>query len=268
MHEQFKPEMRIVAVDSDQALITFDSNAAYDIGRSPVALRIPRNFASIKLQVGSVVDVPDGNYDSKRLYRGSLSLQVVSATGTQDHPLAQLDLHIAALSKPKRGIPASDFPPASAVTAVIRQGAADALARALDAFSVREGELAAIQRSPVGAYPITHVVDAAPRTPLSVSSIVQSTIGHRNAANDSPADRKNFRKQMLVAAIVTPILVIGLMWATSKNKPADPIQDAVAQAMVQNPAAAQAQVELTKATLKEMGLDPGAAGDTGCLATQ
>ncbi|MEM8515147.1 hypothetical protein RCH14_004507 [Massilia sp. MP_M2] len=269
MLEQFKPDMRIVAVDGEQALVTFDSGAAYDLRRSPVALRIPRNFASLKLEVVEVVEVPDGKFDSKRVYRGAIKLHVKCAADTQIYDLADFDLLIAAVGKPRRGLPPSDFPPASAVTVVIRQGAADALSRALEAFSAKEGEVAVLQRLPVGAYSApTQVVAAGPSASMSMPSFVRSAIGNRNAANDTPADGKNFRKQMLAAAVLTPLIVVGFMWALSNNKPADPIHDAVAQAMVQNPAAAQAQVELTKATLKEMGLDPGAAGDTGCLAAQ
>ena len=36
--------------------------------------------------------------------------------------------------------------------------------------------------------------------------------------------------------------------------------------MKEDPASVAAQVELTKQTLKQMGLDPGKSGDTGCLA--
>jgi hypothetical protein len=269
MLEQFKPEMRIIAVDSEQALVTFDSGAAYDLRRSPVALRIPRNFVSLKMEVAEAVEVPDGKSEPKRVYRGAIKLNVKHGSESQTYDLADVDLMLAAVCKPKRGLPPSDFPAASAVTAVIRQGAAEALSRALEAFSIKEGEVAVLQRLPVGAYSAPpQVVAGVPSAPNSMASFVRSAIGNRNAANDTPADSKNFRKQMVAAVVLTPLIVIASMWALSNNKPADPIHDAVAQAMVQNPAAAQAQVELTKATLKEMGLDPGAAGDTGCLAPQ
>ena len=73
----------------------------------------------------------------------------------------------------------------------------------------------------------------------------------------------------MAAALITPLLVYGLLAATGTlGKRADPIQEAVAQAMTQDPRSLQAQVDLTKETLKQMGLDPGKAGDTGCFAPQ
>lgn len=269
MQEHFKPEMRIVAVGNEQALVTFDSAAAYDLNRSPVGLRIPRAFDSIKIQVGDVVDVPDVNCDSKRVYRGSLKLAVHSGGQLTEYDLADLQLKIAALDKPKRGLPAKDFPAILSVASAIRQGASDALARALDTYIDKEGELATVQRLPAGAYsPAVRVVEAPVQTSMSLPGFLKSAVVNRSSANDNLHDAKKFRRQIVAAALATPIVVIGLMWATAKPKPADPIQDAVAQAMLQTPAAAQAQVDLTKETLKQMGLDPGAAGDTGCLAAQ
>lgn len=271
MLEQFNPKMQIVAVDADNALITFDSAAEYDMERSPIAMRVARNFSEIKLHVADVVDVPDGDRDSKRAFRTKLKLSVKSGNGElREHDLATFHLQISALSKPKRGAPATDFPTAAAVTNAVRQGVASALAEALNDFASREGELALGHHIASAPYPTAlGATGNLKATAARMPSMAQSLLKGRGAANEADLDRKKFRKQMITAAIVTPLIVIGAMWAiSSKPVPADPIQDAVAQAMIQSPAAAQAQVELTKETLKQMGLDPGAAGDTGCLAAQ
>lgn len=79
---------------------------------------------------------------------------------------------------------------------------------------------------------------------------------------------KSVAKSAAVAVVL--IGVVGLFFimlpSMGASGVADPIQAAVAENMVQDPASITAQVELTKETLRQMGLDPGAAGDLGCLA--
>lgn len=271
MLEHFKPKMQIVAVGNENALVTFDSAAEYDIGRSPVALRIPRDFSEIKIQLGDVVESPDGDRDSKRPFRCQLKLMAKPSSGDEIYyNLADLHLRLAPVSKPKRGAPATDFPATYAVAAAVQQGVAAALAEALVDFAAREGELAVARQFPANAYVVDpRFVDGDRSTSATNSSYGAPVKNRQRAANETDADRKKFHKQMVAAAVLTPVIVIGGMWlASGKSKPADPIQEAVAQAMIQSPAAAQAQVDLTKETLKQMGLDPGAAGDTGCLAVQ
>ncbi|MFM2343909.1 MAG: hypothetical protein RLZZ210_517 [Pseudomonadota bacterium] len=87
-----------------------------------------------------------------------------------------------------------------------------------------------------------------------------SRVKQRNSTNNL-----KFAIYVALAAIV-PILVISLIWGISKASTKDPIQQAMLDAMKSNPQAAQAQVDLTKETLKQMGLDTGKTGDVGCLA--
>ncbi|WP_323025713.1 hypothetical protein [Castellaniella sp.] len=71
---------------------------------------------------------------------------------------------------------------------------------------------------------------------------------------------------LVLAALISFAAVAGLeSWSGGKM---DPIQAAVSQNMTQDPASIMAQVELTKETLRQMGLDPGRGGDLGCLAPQ
>ncbi len=84
-----------------------------------------------------------------------------------------------------------------------------------------------------------------------------------------PASKRSFGKTF--AVVTVPLLLLGAVsaglvaWADGR---VDPIQAAVAQNMTQDPASIMAQVELTKETLRQMGLDPGRGGDLGCLAPQ
>ncbi|AYK20533.1 hypothetical protein [Aeromonas veronii] len=74
---------------------------------------------------------------------------------------------------------------------------------------------------------------------------------------------------MALAIVGAPLLIWFLAWGGSKVlTPSSPIEDAVARAMAQDPASVASQVELTKQTLQQMGLDPGQSGDIGCLAPQ
>jgi hypothetical protein len=103
------------------------------------------------------------------------------------------------------------------------------------------------------------VVGAAPKMPV-VSSHPQ-------------ADRSAARRPILKSALVVGLVgLIGFtaVYAFSPRSvhSADPIQAAVVGNMAQDPASILAQVELTKETLRQMGLDPGRPGDLGCLAPQ
>lgn len=64
------------------------------------------------------------------------------------------------------------------------------------------------------------------------------------------------------------ILAVLLLAAALKimAAPADPVQAAVNKALANDPRAMDEQIEITRQTLREMGLDPGKNGDLGCLA--
>ncbi len=70
---------------------------------------------------------------------------------------------------------------------------------------------------------------------------------------------------LVASAAVIPILIISLVWGIAKSTNKDPIRQAMLDSQ-NSQQAAQAQVDLTRETLKQMGLDPGKNGDVGCLA--
>jgi hypothetical protein len=77
------------------------------------------------------------------------------------------------------------------------------------------------------------------------------------------------QRKTVVAAVAAPMVLWTMMWGVGHiGRKTDPVEQAIAKMAVQNPDSIRAQVDLTKETLKSMGLDPGKAGDVGCLTQQ
>lgn len=263
--EQFNPALSIVAVDENDAVVTFDFASASDSERAPKALRIPRKFNELSIAVTAFESL--GELGDRKEYRGSIKLTVKPLEGDAiEHVLAEPRLWIDAESRNrKKGAHPFNFHSTDAVTRAVRVGVANALSRALGAFYAKEAHIDTLARSP--AQPVTAAAPVADVRPASgIVGAIQSFAAPATAANDDPAEKKRFRKKVIFAAIATPLVVFALLTAGGALKKNDPIQDAVAKAMTQNPSSTQAQVELTKETLKQMGLDPGKSGDIGCLA--
>lgn len=260
--EQFNPEIRIVAVDQGDVAVMFDSASESDVARSPKVLRISRKFSELGIEVGEFVSA--GEHENEKEYRGTISLVVKTALNDEvKHVLAEPVLWIKAVSRNrKKGAAPYNFYSPEDVTLAVRNGVASALAGALVAFYEKEDQLDTFSRVPAQAS--APVLDSRPVQPSGRFAAAQ-TFGRTLPA----ANKSQFRKKVILAAIATPILVYGLLWlggaVVKKN---DPIQNAVARVMAQDPKSMQAQVELTKETLKQMGLDPGKSGDVGCLAPQ
>lgn len=263
--EQFNPALSIVAVDENDAVVTFDFASASDSERAPKALRIPRKFNELSIAVTAFESL--GELGDRKEYRGSIKLTVKPLEGDAiEHVLAEPRLWIDAESRNrKKGAHPFNFYSTDAVTRAVRVGVANALSRALGAFYAKEAHIDTLARSP--AQPVAAAAPVADVRPTSgIVGAIQSFAAPATAANDDPAEKKRFRKKVIFAAIATPLVVFALLTAGGALKKNDPIQDAVAKAMTQNPSSTQAQVELTKETLKQMGLDPGKSGDIGCLA--
>lgn len=263
--EQFNPALSIVAVDENDAVVTFDFASASDSERAPKALRIPRKFNELSIAVTAFESL--GELGDRKEYRGSIKLTVKPLEGDAiEHVLAEPRLWIDAESRNrKKGAHPFNFYSTDAVTRAVRVGVANALSRALGAFYAKEAHIDTLARSP--AQPVAAAAAVADVRPASgIFGAIQSFAAPATAANDDPAEKKRFRKKVIFAAIATPLVVFALLTAGGALKKNDPIQDAVAKAMTQNPSSTQAQVELTKETLKQMGLDPGKSGDIGCLA--
>ena len=264
--EQFNPALGIFAVDENDAVVVFDFASALDSERVPKVLRIPRKFDELSVTVTAFEFL--GELGDRSEYRGTIQLSFKPLEGDAIiYVLAEPRLILDAESRNrKKGANPFNFYSPEAVTRAVRVGVGNALSRALGAFYAKEAHIDTLARSPAQPVAAAAPVAVADARPAGVIGAIQSFAAPTTAANDDPVKKKRFRKQVIFAAIATPLFVFGLLFAGSALKKSDPIQDAVAKAMTQSPSSTQAQVELTKETLKQMGLDPGKSGDIGCLA--
>lgn len=135
-----------------------------------------------------------------------------------------------------------------------------------------KGDVEAIHQGIADAFAHALLLYLGHKSPSAAPSAEAATPMHRSGSQTTHS--RPILKSVAKSAVfaIVAIVVVGVMGSLLTSVPfmgsnaADPIQTAVAQNMVQDPASITAQVELTKETLRQMGLDPGAAGDLGCLA--
>ena len=103
-----------------------------------------------------------------------------------------------------------------------------------------------------------------PRPALAYAGAPSGPAAAAGGKRGSPA-KKGLSKK---AAWVIGVMLLLLSAAAIKImvSSADPVQSAVNKALSQDPRSRDEQIEITRSTLKEMGLDPGKNGDLGCLA--
>lgn len=233
---KFAPFVQITRTDDDRIAVMFDSACDADATRTPRVVFIRRDMESLSWQV-----LEEGG-------EGGKVLRVDLSTGVGEDAIRYF-----------LGTISGDFTVNS-----VRQAFSDAFQSALAAYlqnSQRLGAVAGMSsdtspRDEAYAYGYAHVP---PPQPIA-----------------KPAGRTFLKSVGAVAAIGVlgfagvygfSSWIASTPYALSAGR-MDPIQAAVAQNMAQDPASITAQVELTKETLRQMGLDPGRAGDLGCLAPQ
>ena len=87
--EQFNPALSIVAVDENDAVVTFDFASSNDSERAPKALRLSRKFSELTVVVTPFETL--GELADRREYRGTIKLVVnpqarPSTTSTRTRP--------------------------------------------------------------------------------------------------------------------------------------------------------------------------------------
>lgn len=270
--EQFNPVLNIVAVDESDVVVTFDFGSTNDEGRAPKALRIGRKFTEFSMTVTSFEALGQDETGERKEYRGVVKLVIKPVDGEiEEYVLAEPRLWLHAESRNrKKGSQLYNYHSADVVTRAVRNGVADAVSRALAGFYGKEGQVDTLMRAPglSGGGSESVTMSESRKIPNGLTNAVQSLIAPVVAANDEQGEKKRFRRNVIAAAIATPLIVFSLLSLGGALKKNDPIQDAVAKAMAHDSRSTQAQVELTKETLKQMGLDPGKSGDIGCLAPQ
>lgn len=261
--ERIYPDIRVAAIDGDAVAVSFDSRASNDAEREVKVVRIKRGFTSLSIAVEGFFDAQGTVLNDQKEFSGVVKLKVTEDDDASvvEHVLAQPKLWVQAQGKQRKGL-GYVFPSSTEVQRAVRQGVADALGRALAAYYNKEAHLDALTRAP--ARPMS--VEPRPAVAAIEAEVLAGQMpAPVDAANDEAQSKKRHWRRLLVAG-GAPLAVVAVLWVIAGLTRHDPIQEAVAKSMAQNPASVQAQVELTKQTLKEMGLDPGKAGDVGCLA--
>lgn len=254
--DNFTPELRIFG-RGDRLVVAFDSLSGMDEKRAARSIQIPATFKQLSFALEGFDKDSATDVGNRRKVMGKINLVTTDASGeTTTHELAVCQFVLPAVGKPKNGV--FQFAPVEQVEYAVRQGVSDALIDALtDFYAVRaSGDAVAGQQ----------VIMATARGGMSANPAVAEAPKRHAVVSDSP---KAFRRKMALAIVGAPLLIWFLAWGASKVfAPSSPIEDAVARAMAQDPASVASQVELTKQTLRQMGLDPGQSGDIGCLAQQ
>jgi hypothetical protein len=262
---EFYPDIRINPVGNQSVMVSFDSNTDLDSSRSVRAVTFTSaGLAALDVVVEGFFDGAETDNPMVREVAGSIKLMVkwsdgqgaefVLATPTVESHSVKLD------RKTKRWI----FEPTKDVRRAIRTGVSDAFNRALAGFMAVETQAHLIRISPVSR----GAVASAPVVDISAGAPGYAVAGPATVATGSQRKTQGAKKRfywVAGAALAAPLLVFVVMSAT-KPKYNDPVQAAVSRALQQDPESVRQQIELTKETLKSMGLDPGKAGDTGCFA--
>ncbi len=278
---EFSPNIRVVSVDQDQIAVSFDSSCEQDVGRATRIVHIDRKFHELSLAVEGFESETNSDIGDRKAYRGRILLKIKRAAGpvadaateqgpaasnTSELVLAEPTLWLPAIGKERKAGGAYLFPSADFVLALVRQGACDAFSEALDDFFAREAYVDTARRAKVA--PGAAVQGGFQDAPVSAPAVrLGASAARRGGRAGDAAERRQvmFRRKIAFAVVGTPVLVIALMWITGVRR-SDPIREAVAQQVLQSKESRESQVELTKQTLKEMGLDPGKSNDIGCLA--
>lgn len=247
----FTPDLRIFA-NGDLLVVHFDTRSQLDTQRASRCVQISKNFKQLSFAIEGfdAQSITDDLGKGYRSIAGKILLTVTTDVSNEEQrfDLACCNFVLPAIGgKPKRGV--FQFFTAEQFEYVVRQGVSASLSAALSEYcnSCRSQGLS--------------IVSSQLHSPPTVSGVNVTS----SAANDDSA----FKKKLVMSVIAAPILTLLVAWGGSSffNK-SSPIEEAVARQMVQDPESIAAQVELTKQTLKQMGLDPGQSGDIGCLAPQ
>lgn len=238
---EFAPRFTLAKLDG-KYLLHFDSNHQADAGRMVYMLPIG-SIESVKIAVDGFAEDATVRSGTDMTIHGD----VVITSGA--------DRHVIPLILRLQGVVSAEgafsFPAPAHIHDVVRNGVAREFTKAAERFITAHDEthLATYAAADIGA----------PLAKRAITAVAETT----------EADDARKRKMFLAAAFVGPVIAVLLLWALGAGqKAANPYEEAFKAAMAQDPVAIESQVNLTKQTLKDMGLDPGQAGDMGCMAPQ
>lgn len=248
----FAPELRVVArgTASERLVIVFDTATDLDLKRSPRIVMIDtEGVTSIATSVDEIAA------DERSLYQhvsGKINL-LTQKDGVEPvkYLLAEFELQLESGGKDGK----LSFPSKDEIEQIIRQGVADAFTDA-SLEMVREP-------LPADEYRGQDTYERQPWMPRTAPAY--ATAGPALSMRASAVAKPRLNKKMIAFIGILAVLFLA---ATIKimAAPADPVQAAVNKALANDPRARDEQIEITRQTLREMGLDPGKNGDLGCLA--
>jgi len=237
--KKFLPFVQITPA-GERLAVMFDSACAEDTTRNPRVVFVPQSAMGLSLDV-------DGEGVPGSI---QIKLLVVYDDVTKTHDLATISvpggLSQSTVDSMRQAI-ASSFQ--TALASYLRQGQISSSSPVMTAFR---------EVKPVGAI---YGGDSAVFDGGMFSGVSEARKPARSGTLRSMASIAGLG--VLGFAIVYGAIIVG--GGTGQG---GVIQAAVTENMGQDPASIMAQVELTKETLRQMGLDPGRAGDLGCLAPQ
>lgn len=237
----FTPVIQLTRVSADSVLLVFDSCLNNDTARATKVIKFPDGFLGISYELsGEGVEAEEGA--DWRQFSATLTF-LINVSGETRRLDCAMDLRISALEKKsKRFVFASD----EDILDELRAGVADAMTEAVADYMERSS----------GALLLV--------PPPAVSGGFVNANAHLPRKNAPSVWRTHWVK--ITATGMSVLLVVyGLLWAGGKMLSHDPAIAAVEHQMANDPNITTEQIRLTKQTLKEMGLDPGQAADTGCL---
>lgn len=268
----FTPTLRLSLKLDGGLHVFFDSASALDASRAPIAFKLQK-WDSMKIEVTGfgVTDVVDSG--NMRRISGRVSLvtqgQVVAnaesaSSERESWVLADLAFNLPALGK-RRKDSHFDFTLPSDVHHAVSQG----MARAFDlAMSELSDQIVALQplMAAINLGAVSYVAGgaAAPAPAFLAPPVTGAQQIKRRAATGEPS--WFVRNKTLALAVGIPAILALLVVFLLSPAPQTDLDVAVATALEENPAAADAQVRLTKKMLDELNLDPGSAADMGCMA--
>ena len=255
--EDFAPELNIFA-DGDQLVVVFDTLMTQDHQRLARIFKIPISFETLSFALEGFDESSSDDTQDVRTIRGRIILTGTDVQGQEFvRELAQCHLVLPAMGRGKNGAPI--LVPVQEVEHAIRQGMSRALQQAFTRhYATQTAPKTGVSSMPPNGFQGGYAPHPYPAVSYDAASCRDGL--------DPQKGNKSFRFKLFLALVV-PLLLTLLIWLYRLAAPS-PVEQAVAQVMSHDPASVAAQVELTKQTLQQMGLDPGQNGDLGCLAPQ
>lgn len=254
----FAPEIRLASrgPDTNELLVIFDSAMSEDLKRSPRLVVIGvEHLSAMSITVEPKETV---NRVTHCTFEGSIFLVTSDAAeGAQKkYLLAEYAIQLDGQGRPDKNGTLL-FPPDAAINQLIRHGLADAFSDAQHELLDTELQIAMAINSPASGAGYALMADSPVVThqPDRKSSTAR--------AEDSSKSKPWGMKMWTIMALIGLLMVAAVVKIASSSN--DPVQKAVDRALANDPASVNQQIEITRRTLQEMGLDPDKGGDLGCL---